>query len=68
MDYINGLSALGGPAARGWSIIDAIVTRQAFTLGVNDVFLVCTAVFLAMIPVVWFARPPFGNVAAGAGH
>jgi DHA2 family multidrug resistance protein len=68
MEYINGLSALGGPATRGWSIIDAIVTRQAFTLGVNDVFLLCTVVFLAMIPVVWFARPPFGNVAAGAGH
>ena len=68
MDYINGLGALGGPAARVWNIIDALVTRQALTLGVNDVFLLCTALFLAMIPVVWFAKPPFGNVAAGAGH
>ena len=65
---VQGLSALGGPAERAWSIIDSIVTRQAFTLAVNDVFLVCTALFLAMIPVVWFAKPPFGNVAAGAGH
>ncbi len=66
--YLHGLSALGGPAARGWSIVEALVTRQALTLGVNDVFLICTGLFLAMIPVVWFARPPFGNVAAGAGH
>jgi DHA2 family multidrug resistance protein len=65
---VQGLSALGGPAERAWSIIDSIVTRQAFTLAVNDVFLLCTALFLAMIPVVWFAKPPFGNVAAGAGH
>ena len=68
MGYVQGLSALGGPAERAWTIIDAIVTRQALTLAVNDVFLLCTAVFLAMIPVVWFAKPPFGNVAAGAGH
>jgi len=68
MDYINGLGALGGPAARGWSIIDALVTRQGLTLAVNDVFLLCTVLFLAMIPLVWFAKPPFGNVAAGPGH
>ena len=65
---IQGLSQLGGPAERAWTIIDSIVTRQAFTLAVNDVFLLCTALFLAMIPVVWFAKPPYGNVAAGAGH
>jgi DHA2 family multidrug resistance protein len=68
MDYINGLSALGGPAARAWAVIEALVTRQGLTLAVNDVFLLCTFLFLAMIPVVWFAKPPFGNVAAGAGH
>ncbi len=68
MDYINDLSALGGPAVRGWSVIEALVTRQSLTLAVNDVFLMCTVLFLAMIPVVWFAKPPFGNVAAGAGH
>jgi DHA2 family multidrug resistance protein len=66
--YLDGLGALGGPAARSWSIIDALVTRQALTLAVNDVFLLFTFLFLAMIPVIWFAKPPFGNVAAGAGH
>jgi len=66
--FLDGLAALGGPAERAWAIIDSIVQRQALTLAVNDVFLLCTAVFLAMIPVVWFAKPPFGNVAAGTGH
>lgn len=65
--YLDGLSALGGPALRGWAIIEGIVTRQALTLAVNDVFLLCTALFLLMIPVVWLAKPPFGNVAAGPG-
>jgi DHA2 family multidrug resistance protein len=65
--YLDGLSALGGPAVRSWSIIEGIVTRQALTLAVNDVFLLCTFLFLAMIPIVWLAKPPFGNVAAGPG-
>jgi len=65
--YLEGLSALGGPAVRAWSIVEGLVTRQALTLAVNDVFLLCTFLFLAMIPVIWFAKPPFGNVAAGPG-
>lgn len=67
-DFVHGLSALGGPATRAWALIDGLVTRQAMTLAVNDVFLMCTALFLLMIPIVWFAKPPFGNVEAGAGH
>jgi DHA2 family multidrug resistance protein len=67
-DYLQGLSALGGPAARAWSIVDTLVSRQALTLAVNDVFLFCAILFVAMIPVVWFAKPPFGNVAAGPSH
>ena len=48
--------------------MDGIVTRQALTLAVNDVFLLCTVMFLAMIPVIWFAKPPFGNVGSAPGH
>jgi DHA2 family multidrug resistance protein len=66
--FVQGLGALGGPPLRAWSLVEALVTRQAMTLAVNDVFLLCTALFLAMIPIVWLARPPFGNVSAGAGH
>ena len=66
--WMDGFVALGAPAERMWALTEALLTRQAMTLAVNDVFLFCTALFLAMIPVVWFARPPFGNVEAGAGH
>ena len=67
-NYLHGLDAFGGPPLRAWNIIEALVTRQALTLAVNDVFLFCTVLFVAMIPIVWLAKPPFGNVAAGAGH
>lgn len=66
--WLDGFAALGVPAERMWTLTEALLTRQSMTLAVNDVFLFCTALFLLMIPVVWFARPPFGNVAAGAGH
>ena len=66
--WLDGFAALGLPAQRGWALIEALINRQAMTLAVNDVFLGCAALFLLMIPVVWFARPQFGNVAAGAGH
>ena len=52
---------------RGRSIED-IVNREALTLAVNDVFLLYAALFVVMIPIVWLARPPFGNVAATASH
>jgi DHA2 family multidrug resistance protein len=66
--YVNGLAALGGPPVRAWAIIENLVNRQALTLSVNDVFLLFTFVFIGMIPLVWLAKPPFGNVAAGGGH
>ena len=62
--YVQGL----GGDARAWQVVEALVTRQSLTLAVNDVFLGCAIMFVAMIPLVWLARPPFGNVAAGPGH
>ena len=62
--YVQGL----GGDARDWQVVEALVTRQSLTLAVNDVFLGCAIMFVAMIPLVWLARPPFGNVAAGPGH
>jgi len=66
--FIDGISSLGVSGAAPWSLVDSIVNREALTLAVNDVFLLYAALFVVMIPVVWLARPPFGNVGAGAGH
>ena len=66
--YLHQLQALGVPLQRAWAMIDGVVTREALTLGVNDVFLLCTVLFIAMIPVVWLAKPPFGNAGAAVVH
>ncbi|HEV7490546.1 MAG TPA: DHA2 family efflux MFS transporter permease subunit [Rhodanobacteraceae bacterium] len=66
--FIAGLTAIGAPGNGPWAIVDNIVNREALTLAVNDVFLLYAALFVVMIPIVWLARPPFGNVAATASH
>ena len=38
------------------------------TLAVNDVFYGCAILFILLIPVLWLAKPPFGNAGGAAGH
>ncbi|MDE1961417.1 MAG: MFS transporter, partial [Xanthomonadaceae bacterium] len=66
--YIGQLQALGANGAKAWSIVDGIVTRESLTMAVNDVFLLCAVLFFAMIPIVWIAKPPFGNQGAASVH
>ena len=63
--FLNGLSHAGNAK---WPAIEGIVNREALTLAVNDVFLLYAGLFIVMIPIVWLARPPFGNVGPGAAH
>ncbi|MBS0488132.1 MAG: DHA2 family efflux MFS transporter permease subunit [Proteobacteria bacterium] len=66
--YVGHLQAMGVSAAKAWSVIEGVVTREALTLAVNDVFLLCAVLFFAMIPIIWLAKPPFGNAGAAAVH
>ncbi|MEO8803886.1 MAG: DHA2 family efflux MFS transporter permease subunit [Rudaea sp.] len=66
--YLQHLQSMGASAERAWALINSIVTRESLTLAVNDVFLLCAILFFAMIPVVWMAKPPFGNDGAAAVH
>jgi DHA2 family multidrug resistance protein len=49
-------------------VVERLITREALTLAVNDVYLVCAVMFVAMIPLLWLAKPPFGNASGAAGH
>jgi DHA2 family multidrug resistance protein len=66
--FVGGLGAAGARGDAPWAIIENIISREALTLAVNDVFLLYAALFVVMIPVVWLAKPPFGNVGPGAAH
>jgi MFS transporter, DHA2 family, multidrug resistance protein len=66
--FIGGIGAAGATGDAPWMVVDNIVTREALTLAVNDVFLLFAVLFIVMIPIVWLAKPPFGNVGPGAAH
>jgi len=66
--YLDTLHTLGASAGNAWSLVNTVVSREALTLAVNDVFLLCAIMFFAMIPIIWIAKPPFGNAAAAAAH
>jgi DHA2 family multidrug resistance protein len=65
--FLDQLRGMGIPGKAGLSVVDQLLTREALTLAVNDVFWACAILFVALIPILWLARPPFGN-AGGAAH
>jgi DHA2 family multidrug resistance protein len=66
--FFDHLTAFGATPQRAWALIENTITRESLTLGVNDVFLLCAVLFFAMIPIVWFAKAPFGNAGAVTVH
>jgi MFS transporter, DHA2 family, multidrug resistance protein len=65
--FLNQLQAAGLSGQRGLAMVDQLISREAATLAVNDVFWTCSIVFVLMIPLLWLAKPPFGS-AGGPGH
>ena len=48
-----------------------MITQQAMQIGFNEIFHLLGIIFLAVIALVWIARPPFAAKAgapAGGGH
>jgi DHA2 family multidrug resistance protein len=64
--------ALGaGNLQRGAAMIERSITQQASQIGFNEIFYGLGWIFLMIIALVWFARPPFGGGPAAAtsgGH
>jgi DHA2 family multidrug resistance protein len=61
--------AAHGITGRGASeYVNFVISGQASTLGVNDVFNMLGLMFLLLIPLIWFAKPPFGARAANPAH
>jgi len=55
------------PQARtAFATLERSIVQQAYMLATNDLFWLWGWTFLALIAVVWFARPPFNSAAAHA--
>ncbi|RAO75124.1 DHA2 family efflux MFS transporter permease subunit [Dyella jiangningensis] len=65
---LQGLRHGGFGQTQALGIADQLVNREALTLAVNDIFWMCTVLFVLLIPVLWFAKPPFGSAGGAVGH
>jgi DHA2 family multidrug resistance protein len=66
--YQAELTAHGIAGTGGFQYVDQVITNQAMTLGVNDVFHVLGWMYLLLIPFLWLAKPPFAARGADAAH
>ncbi|MEP7311393.1 MAG: DHA2 family efflux MFS transporter permease subunit [Pseudomonadota bacterium] len=66
--YQAQLAAQGITDGQAMAYIDRVVGVQASTMGSNDLFLMLCVLYLCLIPLVWFARPPFGAAGTGGAH
>ena len=71
IQYQTQLGTQGITGTGALQYVDHLISQQAMTLGVNDVFHTLGWLFLLLIPVIWLSKPPFGSrgaKGADAGH
>jgi DHA2 family multidrug resistance protein len=66
--YQSQLNDHGVAGTGAFQYVDQLITSQAMTLGVNDVFHVLGWMYLLLIPFVWLTKPPFTARGADAAH
>jgi len=54
-----------GDPQRGAVVLNQMISQQAVQIGFNEIFHLLGILFLFVIVVVWFAKPPFSAKAAG---
>jgi DHA2 family multidrug resistance protein len=67
-DYQTQLGNHGVSGTGAFEYVEHLITTQAMTLGVNDVFHVLGWMYVLLIPFIWLARPPFTARGADAAH
>ena len=66
---LAGLRGAGLGPEQGAAYLNRLVDQQAFMLSANDIFLASAALFVALVGIVWLARPIHGAAAdAGGAH
>lgn len=64
------LAQLGGNTQANAALLDRMVQSQAYMMSTIDYFTMLGWLFLALLVIIWLARPPFGAKpgAAASGH
>jgi MFS transporter, DHA2 family, multidrug resistance protein len=63
---LAGLHAGGMPQSQSYALLNRLVDSQAYMLSANDIFYVSGVIFIALIALVWLARPVHAAAAGAA--
>lgn len=58
-DFLNQLHALGLNHLTSFAALTQIIINQAYMLSTDDIFWLSGCIFMTLIVIVWFAKPPF---------
>ncbi|MGC3982551.1 MAG: DHA2 family efflux MFS transporter permease subunit [Steroidobacteraceae bacterium] len=62
------LSSVGASDVQTYAYVERVIQQQASTLAVNDLYVLFAGIFILLIPIVWFAKPPFHSTGGGGMH
>lgn len=65
--YRSRLETVGIHGVHAFQYVDRLITQQAMTLGVNDVFRAIALLYVLLIPFIWLSKPPF-SARGGPSH
>lgn len=68
IDYQARLAQQGITGDAAYAATSRMINTQAMTMGANDIFFLLAILFLALVPLVWLAKPPFRAVGTGGAH
>jgi len=66
-EWLSRLQQLGVPDSSAYAALNRVVTNQASTLAINDVFWGFSLIFGFAMIAIWFAKPPFETSAKAGG-
>ena len=64
---VHALTQTGISEQQAMASLERAISQQGFIIGSNEIFWGSGILFVAMIVIVWFAKPPFGSGNSG-GH
>lgn len=70
-EYYHQLKQSGMSEPQAWSRVAEQITHQGLILSANEIFWASAGIFLILLILIWFARPPFhsgGKSSGGDAH
>ena len=64
--YVTSMAKQGLVEGEWTQNLERIVNSQAYLLSTNHLLIMSGVIMVCLIPVIWFAKPPFGG--GGGGH